>query len=66
MKIRKIYERGDGVAVEFIKIANVPGFSHRVIINGKAVDWLSADFKPSAVSAEYYAEKHYPKKGDLT
>lgn len=34
--------------------------SHRVVINGLAVDWLSSDFKPSAKTARFYLEKHNP------
>ena len=35
-----------------------PGFSHRVIINGKRVDWLAENYKPSKKNAAYFIEKH--------
>lgn len=48
-------------AVEFIPLgetAVVPGFSHRVVIDGIARDWLGYG-KPSAKSAEYFLRKHW-------
>lgn len=36
----------------------VPGFTHRVVIDGIARDWLGYG-KPSAKSAEYFLRKHW-------
>ena len=58
MIVRKIYQHDDGATLEFVPIKNVPGFSHRVILNGKPVDWLSNTSKPSVKVAQYYFEKH--------
>lgn len=60
MIVHKIYQK-DGSTIEFVPVANVPGFTHRVILNSKPVDWLSRDFKPSIKAAEYYFEKHEMK-----
>jgi hypothetical protein len=53
------------LAVEFRPVANVPGFSHRVIVKvikadprQVALDWLGNEFRPSAKVAKYYLEKH--------
>lgn len=40
----------------------VPGFSHRVIVNRRIVDWLSDSEKPSAKNALFFLEKHATKK----
>lgn len=58
IKVRKVYQKPDGTTVEFVPVKNVPGFSHRVILNGKPVDWLTDKVKPSLKTAEYYFEKH--------
>ena len=47
--------------VEFLPLgqhAVVPGFTHRVIIDGLMKDWLGHG-KPSAKSAEYFLRKHW-------
>jgi len=62
MKLRKIYEAADGTTIEFRRIKNVPAWSHRVIINGTACDWLSNNFKPNSKTAQFYYEKHSPRK----
>jgi len=58
MIIRKIYQRPDGATIEFVPVKNVPGFSHRVILNGSPVDWLSNTSKPSVKVATYFFDKH--------
>jgi hypothetical protein len=37
---------------------SVPGFTHRVVIDGTAVDWLGYS-KPSAKAAAYFLRKHW-------
>ena len=44
--------------VSFVPYPGVPGYTHRVTINGCAVDWLSLDHNPTAANAEYFEEKH--------
>ena len=47
--------------VEFMPFGEhtvVPGFTHRVIIDGLMKDWLGYG-KPSAKSAEYFLRKHW-------
>ncbi len=48
----------NGNTVVFAKCCSVPGFTHRVLINRRAVDWLSNEYKPSAKTAEYFFTKH--------
>ena len=52
------YEFGDGTVVSFRKVRVVPGMSHRVSINGLAVDYLQEDQRPSAASARFFYDKH--------
>jgi len=60
-KITK-YEADNGASVVFEPVANVPGFSHRVllIVKGKLVakDFLGNDFNVAEKHAKYYYEKH--------
>lgn len=45
--------------VEFVPLtSSVPGFTHRVLIDGIARDWLGYG-KPSADAAEYFLRKHW-------
>ena len=48
----------DGHRLEFVKVRNVPDFSHRVMIDDKPVDWLSDRFKPSRDTAAFFFHKH--------
>lgn len=32
--------------------------THRVVIDGRACDWLSAGYRPSAQTARFFLEKH--------
>lgn len=51
----------DGVVtVSFVRLPRdaAPGYSHRVLVKGKAVDWLHNDSKPNANTACYFAKKH--------
>jgi hypothetical protein len=48
-----------GNVVEFKPVSDVPGFSHRVIVNYKAVDYLDQRHaKPSAKTAAFFFQKH--------
>lgn len=59
IKVQTIYHREDtGDRLHFVPLANAPGFSHRVILNRRQVDWLSANARPSLKSAQFYFEKH--------
>ena len=52
------YEFSDGTVVSFRKAKHVSGMSHRVSINGLAIDYLREDMRPSAASARFFYEKH--------
>lgn len=47
-----------GATVAFVPLANAPGFTHRVIINRRSVDWLAEGHPPNAKAARYFIEKH--------
>ncbi len=53
------YRDEAGNIVSFKAVAHIPGFTHRVIINQRAVDYLGDNAKPSAKVAEFYFRKHY-------
>jgi hypothetical protein len=55
--IETLYKR-NGTTLKFVPIKNVPGFSHRVIINEKMADWLSSAVRPGKKHAEYFLKKH--------
>ena len=45
--------------VEFVKLAQqTPGWSHRVVIDGVAKDWLADTAKPGMKAARFFFEKH--------
>ncbi len=44
--------------VDFVPVDNVPGFTHRVLIDELPRDWLGYG-KPSARAAEYFLRKHW-------
>lgn len=46
-----------GDVVVFAPVSDVPGFSHRVLVNNTRVGFLSQDFKPSAKTASYFLEE---------
>lgn len=47
-----------GYKVEFYPVSDVPGWTHRVLIDGQPADWLSCEFNPSKKTALFYAQKH--------
>jgi len=48
------------VTIEFLPLATgtAPGFTHRVLIGGESVDWLSDTSKPNTRAAGYFLRKH--------
>lgn len=52
------YEFADGTIVSFRKAKHVQGMSHRVSINGLAVDYLQENMRPSAASARFFFAKY--------
>ena len=46
--------------VKFIPVRSVPGYTHRVIIDDNAVDWLGYG-KPNTKAAEYFLRKHWDR-----
>lgn len=38
----------------------LPGFTHRVVIDGQSVGFLSQDHHPNAKAARYFLDKHKP------
>lgn len=43
--------------VTFAPVKRVPGFTHRVIVNGKPISWLADTHRPSVKVAKYYLDK---------
>lgn len=56
MKLTKIirYMDKDYNTLDFVPVKNVPGFTHKVIVNDVRVGWLSSDFKPNEKAAVYF------------
>lgn len=52
------FEASDGTIIQFIRTQGAPGFSHRVLLNREAKDWLGYGFAPSAKAAAFFHEKH--------
>jgi hypothetical protein len=56
------YHDENGNKVEFFPVNELPGFTHRVVINGVfAKDYLGDHCAPSAKVAKFYFEKHNRK-----
>ena len=59
--------------MQFVKVKNTPGFSHRVVyrivnpsddslsMTWQALDWLGDGFKPRQAAACYFYHKHTEK-----
>lgn len=58
MKYIPKFLAADGAAVEFFPDSNVPGYTHRVVINGKATRHWLGHGRPSAKAAEFFLELH--------
>lgn len=64
MKFTRVikFRAEDNSTVEFLPATDVPGFTHRVVINGVATrDWLGHG-KPNAKAAAFFYDKHVSKK----
>jgi hypothetical protein len=48
----------DGRQIQFWPEKRVPGFTHRVVIDRVAVDWLAQEYKPNGTAARFFLEKH--------
>ncbi len=49
--------------IEFFPIQDMPGYSHKVAVNGawpNPRSWLSADFNPNQNAARFFHNKHVP------
>lgn len=62
MAMREVptYRDDCGNMVVFVKFAsdyNMPGFTHRVIVNRTSVGFLKEGFKPSAKAADFFLQK---------
>lgn len=52
-------DEDDGTTVTFVKVTGVPGYTHKVMINGNGpVAWLSDNFHPSTENAEFFAQRY--------
>jgi hypothetical protein len=60
MRLKRVLMFADdaGNTLIFRPVKHVPGFTHRVIINSEAADWLGGGFPPSARHASYFLKKH--------
>ena len=57
------YRNEAGDTIQFFPVNDVPGFTHRVVINGQGTrDFLGDHVKPSAKHAEFFFQKHNLKK----
>jgi hypothetical protein len=61
IKLTSIPTFGDGIGnqLQFVRIKDTPGFSHRVVINRRAIDWLANNSKPGMRAARFFYEKHH-------
>jgi|HubBroStandDraft_2_1064218.scaffolds.fasta_scaffold269998_4 hypothetical protein len=50
----QVYRDESGNVVGFIPMTNVPGYTHKVIVNREQVGWLGDGWKPCAKSAAYF------------
>lgn len=51
----------DGTVIQFFPVADKvlrQSSTHRVVLNGKAIDWLSSGYKPNQKTAIFFMEKH--------
>ena len=59
MSIRKIYvDEETGSELEFIPASNIPGYTHRVVIDHQVRGWLADGFRPTVANAMYFFRKH--------
>jgi len=51
----------DGRVLQFFPVTDkimAQTSTHRVVLNGKAIDWLSASFRPNKKAAVFFLGKH--------
>jgi hypothetical protein len=65
IKIVPTYHIGSADILQFFPIDKTPGFTHRVVLNGLAVDYLGDNNRPSVAVCRYYIEKHADKLKSL-
>lgn len=59
------YVHPDGRKLRFHPVKGVPGFTHRVSIDGIAMGWLGEHVKPSKLTAMFFFDEHALKKGAI-
>jgi hypothetical protein len=53
------HDDGSHGTIDFIPVDNVPGWTHRIAIDGTLTkSWLSESHKPNAETARFFIEKH--------
>ena len=59
IRIRKIYVDDEtGSELEFIPASDIPGYTHRVVIDRQVRGWLADGFTPNVASAMYFFRMH--------
>jgi hypothetical protein len=61
MKQMPYFADADGNTVLFRRVRQVPGFTHRVIVNGVPTGWLAVGFRPTAKHATYFLKQAQEK-----
>lgn len=59
LEARPMFVTADGRSVQFVPCADVPGFTHRVIVDRERVGFLAASFRPNAKAAAYYLSDEF-------
>lgn len=62
MKAIPYFADKHGNTVVFRKVSNVPGFTHRVVVNMVATGWLASTHKPNAKNAAYFLQQAQSKE----
>ena len=61
-KVRTLYQFGEGlprITVEFVKLDKpLPSYTHRVVVEGLAFDWLGSEYRPSRRTARFFYDKY--------
>ena len=55
------FDEDDKRKISFLPLSGdecIPGFTHRVVINTRRVDYLAKEYHPSYKTARYFLEKH--------
>lgn len=60
IRIRKIYvDEETGSELEFIPASDIPGYTHRVVIDRRVRGWLGDGFRPTVANAVYFFSKNH-------